>query len=112
MIVDVLALTKGMQSRSIMRATHKIKASTMQATCTQDDGEMKTCLGMRMGSAIQIKQFSNKAKKLVTAVPNLALFETIDTGKLAGKLNKELGKTPCRFVTPSNHSITTAICKV
>ena len=34
---------------------------------------------------------SNKAKKLVS-VPNLVLFETLDTQKLATKLNKELGK--------------------
>ena len=35
---------------------------------------------------------SNKVKKLVTSVPNLAMLETLDTAKLAEKLNKELGK--------------------
>ena len=35
---------------------------------------------------------SNKVKKLITSVPNLALFETLDTEKLASKLNKEVGK--------------------
>ena len=35
---------------------------------------------------------SNKVKKLITSVPNLALFETLDTEKLATKLNKEVGK--------------------
>ena len=34
---------------------------------------------------------SNKIKKLIT-VPNLVLFETVDSEKLAGKLNKELTK--------------------
>ena len=33
---------------------------------------------------------TNKVKKLVTACPNLALFETVDSAKLASKLNKEL----------------------
>jgi len=33
---------------------------------------------------------SNKVKKLVTAVPHLAIFEAVDSVKLAQKLNKEL----------------------
>ena len=35
---------------------------------------------------------SNKIKKLLTSVPNLAMIETVDTVKLAGKLNKEMSK--------------------
>ena len=29
----------------------------------------------------------------MTSVPNLAMLETLDTAKLAEKINKELGKT-------------------
>lgn len=35
---------------------------------------------------------TNKVKKLITGVPSLKMFETVDTEKLAGKLSKELAK--------------------
>ena len=51
---------------------------------------------------------TNKAKALLDAVPNLAMIETVDSTKLADKLNKQIegraGRSPLRVMVQVNTS--------